>query len=133
MADKNKPDHTPRQSDNAEQDDPFAELARLIAPRKEEAPRAPETAEDLADELLREFDAFPSRYAPDEPAAPQPEVSDPDPQDQPYTFSSFHTVDYGSATPQHRNGTNYRLLNPKLRIIPAQANSSSMMLFWKTN
>ena len=45
-----------------EQDDPFAELARLIGPRDGEPPRdapyAPETADDLTDELLREFESL---------------------------------------------------------------------------
>ncbi|PRX11575.1 UNVERIFIED_ORG: sporulation related protein [Martelella mediterranea] len=106
MADKNKPDHD---AGKVEQDDPFAELARLIAPREEEKPRAPETADDLADELLREFDAFPGQYpaAEDQPAAPEPYMEPepqpepgPAPQGQPLVFESFHPVDYPVRQPR---------------------------------
>jgi len=63
MADKNKPGSG--NNGGFDGDDPFAELARLIGtsdsepPRRQEGPYPPETADDLTDELLREFDSFP--------------------------------------------------------------------------
>ncbi|WP_176084060.1 SPOR domain-containing protein [Martelella sp. HB161492] len=57
MADKNNPDRSRGNFGDLSPDDPFAELARLIAPddkpaRPAETPRE----DDLADELLREFE-----------------------------------------------------------------------------
>ncbi|WP_180897226.1 SPOR domain-containing protein [Martelella soudanensis] len=86
MADKNKPGRG--NNGGFDEDDPFAELARLIGPRDEEPPRRqdgpypPETADDLTDELLREFDSFsghsersdaPSRHEAEPPFQPEQE------------------------------------------------------------
>ncbi|QQM32054.1 SPOR domain-containing protein [Martelella lutilitoris] len=95
MADNNKPDHGKAGPAHTDADDPFAELARLIAPREAERPRAAETADDLADELLREFNAFPGHYpatddTPEEPAMPEPA---PEPRAPPLVFESFHPLD----------------------------------------
>ncbi|MGV0910153.1 SPOR domain-containing protein [Martelella sp. FOR1707] len=86
MADKNKPGNG--NNGGFDEDDPFAELARLIGtsdnepPRRQEGPYPPETADDLTDELLREFDNFsapsersepPSRHAAEPSFAPEEE------------------------------------------------------------
>ncbi len=94
MADNNKPDGGKTGPAHTDEDDPFAELARLIAPREAERPRPAETADDLADELLREFNAFPGQYPPaddafEEPAAPEPQ---PEPRAPPMVFESFHPL-----------------------------------------
>ncbi|TNB46758.1 hypothetical protein FF124_17415 [Martelella lutilitoris] len=94
MADNNKPDGGKTGPAHTDEDDPFAELARLIAPREAERPRSAETADDLADELLREFNAFPGQYpaaddAFEEPVAPEPQ---PEPRAPPMVFESFHPL-----------------------------------------
>ncbi|AQZ52020.1 SPOR domain-containing protein [Martelella mediterranea] len=93
MADKNKPGSG--NNGGFDGDDPFAELARLIGtsdnepPRRQEGPYPPETADDLTDELLREFDSFrgpsersdpPSRHAAEPSFAPEEEERYDEPQ-----------------------------------------------------
>ncbi|WP_174800732.1 SPOR domain-containing protein [Martelella limonii] len=97
MADKKKPDHG---NDGAfELDDPFAELARLIAPRDEEPVfgQTPEVADDLTDELLREFNSFPDPQRPSEPHAEthgaHPESEPPFGGEQSYQFEDFEAVE----------------------------------------
>lgn len=95
MADKNKPGNG--NNGGFDEDDPFAELARLIGtsdnepPRRQEGPYPPETADDLTDELLREFDSFsapsersdpPLRHAAEPSFAPEEE----DRYDEPQPF-----------------------------------------------
>ena len=93
MADKNKPGSGNNGGFGG--DDPFAELARLIGtsdnepPRRQEGPYPPETADDLTDELLREFDSFrgpsersepPSRHEAEPSFAPEEEERYDEPQ-----------------------------------------------------
>ncbi|TCT34811.1 SPOR domain-containing protein [Martelella mediterranea] len=90
MAEKNKPDFDNQKSGDIAPDDPFAELARLIAPEAE-APRRKEepsledaphsvTEADLADELLRGLDHQISAY-PEDPQPGQPSSFE---DDEPY-------------------------------------------------
>lgn len=72
MADKNKPDSFADKADSISPDDPFAELARLIAPERNRepaekpSPRAVLPEEDLASDLLREFDQYSAPFGDDD-------------------------------------------------------------------
>ncbi|MBB4120173.1 SPOR domain-containing protein [Martelella radicis] len=101
MADNNKPDRSKPGPAHTDEDDPFAELARLIAPREAERPRTAETADDLADELLREFNAYPGHYPSAETEQQEPVASEPEPSAPPMAFESFHPVGaFQSEAPQ---------------------------------
>ncbi|TPW33505.1 hypothetical protein FJU08_02805 [Martelella alba] len=79
MADKNNPDRSRGNFGDLSPDDPFAELARLIAPDDQPARTdAPSGQDDLADELLREFERVTTPgVAPDngQPSQPAPPAS----------------------------------------------------------
>ncbi|AJY47153.1 SPOR domain-containing protein [Martelella endophytica] len=98
MADNRKPGPAFGKPGDIDHDDPFAELARLIAPEGGSRPRddrrspvEPEVSDDLTDELLRGFEL------PEVGPEPTPE---PEPARPYYEFVSFEPVTYPPQEPE---------------------------------